>query len=218
MPDSGFIQYQQFSTAGAAQALLALLEEHDIPYQTSRTRPAAEPSFAFHDAHQGYLVHLRPADVPRANALQDEENRRLIADADPGHYLFGFTDQELMDVLAHRADWSRYDVQLAEHLLRQRGHAPEVQGLQQLHTDQARQLPAPERSRPGWLIWGYVTALLGGVGGILLGWHLYSSRETLPDGRQHHTFSAHDRVHGLWIMGLGLVALLGFTALRLLAG
>lgn len=218
MPDSGFIQYQQFATPAAAQDLLALLEEHDIPFQTSRSTTGSQNALSLDHGPQVFWVHLRPADSARADELQDEENRRLVADADPAHYLFEFSDEELLEVLARRSEWSRYDVQLAEHILHQRGRGTEVLGLQQLRTAQGNPLPPPERSRPGWLVWGYVTALLGGVVGLLLGWHLYSSRETLPDGRQHYTFSAQDRVHGLWIMCLGIVALLGWTAVAVLFG
>jgi hypothetical protein len=216
MSEPAFVQYQQFPTAGAAHDLLALLEEHDIPCQTSRSTPTIENALSLDNGPQVFWVHLRLADTARADALQDEENRRLIAEADPSHYLFGFTDQELMDLLVHRADWSRYDVQLAEHLLGQRGHEPEVQGLQQLHTERAALPPPPEPSHPGWIIAGYVAALLGGFGGIILGWHLYSHRRTLPDGRQQHAFSARDRVHGIWIVGLGVVAVTLGLALRVL--
>ncbi|OON68794.1 hypothetical protein [Hymenobacter sp. CRA2] len=218
MPPVAFVRYQQFPSADAATHLLGLLEEHDIPFETSRVAPNVDPNLSFNTVHYVYEVRLQPADVDRVNALQDEENRQLIEQADPSYYLFSFTDQELMDVLTHHADWSRYDVLLAELLLRRRGHEPDVQALQQLqqHQQRVQPLPQPEKSRPGWIIAGYVSAVLGGAFGILVGWHLYSATSTQPDGRELHTFSAQDRVHGIWIMALGGLALVGWLGLRLL--
>jgi hypothetical protein len=59
----------------------------------------------------------------------------------------------------------------------------------------------------GWIIVGYITAFLGGVLGIFIGWHLLSFKKTLPDGQRVYEYDTNARKHGQKILIIGIVCL-----------
>ena len=74
-----------------------------------------------------------------------------------------------------------------------------------------------DASPTGWIIAGYVLALLGGFISMGIGWSLWRYRKTLPDGRQVPGFSENDRYQGRVILLLGGATLaleLGLWLLR----
>lgn len=69
----------------------------------------------------------------------------------------------------------------------------------------------------GWIIFGYINAALGGVIGLFLGWHIWKSTKTLPDGRSVYMFSQKDRAHGQIIFYVGLIVFPIALTLRVLS-
>ncbi|MGI4761273.1 MAG: hypothetical protein ACRYF0_11235 [Janthinobacterium lividum] len=79
--------------------------------------------------------------------------------------------------------------------------------------------PGNYKDHKAWILRGYISALLGGFFGMLIGYQLYTHRKQLPGGRRVPAYSAHDRVHGLRIIVLGaivFVLVLGVQAVQLL--
>jgi hypothetical protein len=213
--EADFHTYQKFPTLEAAQELLALLQEHDISYRIQEDRATVEPAFAFNAHDRSFLVKLLPADRPRADALLDQANARAVAAAGPEHYLFGFSNEELMDILVHPDEWSRFDRALAQRLLQERGQPVGPDTVRLLEQRRHAELDKPAEKQPAWVMLGYVSALLGGLIGLAIGWHLYSHQRRLTNGQRVPAFSPEERVHGLRIVGLGLVCLVAWVALRL---
>ncbi|RAK65965.1 hypothetical protein [Hymenobacter edaphi] len=216
--EADFQTYQKYPTLAAAEELLALLQQHDISYRLQEDRATVEPAFAFNEHDRSFLVKLLPADFARADALQDEANAQLVAATGPEHYLFSFSNAELMDLLVHPDEWSRFDVALAQRLLRERGQPVSPDTVQLLEQRRHVELNKPPEKQPAWVWLGYVSALLGGLLGLAIGWHLYSHQRRLTNGQLVPAFSAQERVHGLRIVALGVVSLVAWVALRLYFG
>ncbi|WP_400191842.1 hypothetical protein [Hymenobacter sp. B81] len=214
--NDGFLTYQKFLSLEASQGLLSLLQEHNIPYETVLVQPAADPSFAFNEVHRHCEVKLRGQDFPRVHQLEEQANEQLAASVDPDHYLFRFTDDELMGILVRPDEWSKLDFVLAQRILRDRGHDLNPDTVQLLLQHRNAELAKPEEKQPIWIMLGYVSACVGGLLGIIIGWHLYSHKRTLPNGETVQAFSADDRVHGLRITILGVIFLILWAAGRLL--
>lgn len=213
--ETEFQTYQKYPTLAAAEELLALLRQHEVSYRIQEDRATVEPAFAFNEHDRSFLVKLRPADFARADALQDAENERLVAAVGPEHYLFAFSDAELMDLLVHPDEWSRFDVALAQRLLRERGQPVSPDTVRLLEQRRHRELSKPPEQQPVWVWLGYASALLGGLLGLAIGLHLYTHKRRLSNGQTVPAFSAEERVHGLRIVALGVVSLLGWVGLRL---
>ncbi|MCA8829151.1 hypothetical protein [Hymenobacter pini] len=213
---SEFQTYQRFPNVEVAQPLLQLLRQHEIPYDTKLDQPRIDPSFAFNPTSTYFVVQVRPADFDAVRALEQAADDELTATAPADHYLFSFSEAELLDVLLKADEWSSFDVALTRRILHQRGQSVSPALLEQLRQQRLQDLAQPEPSQKAWVLFGYAVALLGGLVAIFIGWHLYSHTKQLPDGRKVQAFSSRDRAHGLRILVLGTVCFIGSVALKLL--
>lgn len=215
---SEFQSYQRFPNVEVAQPLLHLLHQHGIPYETLLDQPRIDPSFAFNPTNSYFVVQVLPADVETIRALERAADEELTATAPADHYLFRFTEEELLDILLKPDEWNSFDVALARRILHQHGQEVSPALVERLRQQRLHDLAQPEPSQKAWVLFGYAVALLGGLVAMFIGWHLYTHTRQLPDGRKVRAFSRSDQTHGLRIMILGVVCFVGSVALRLLAG
>jgi hypothetical protein len=215
---SDFRDFQTFASAEAAQPLLLALARQAIDYRTAMDngQVAFDPSFANNQLISKFIVKLRLADFERGSQLLTDLNRHALDQVDPGHYLFSFSDEELFDLLVKPDEWSAFDVTLAGQLLRQRGRDISPDTLKLLRQHRVAELAQPAQDHKAWVKGGYISALLGGFLGILIGYQLYFSRKQLPDGRRIYVYSPTDRVHGMRILVLGVVMFLVLMTARLI--
>ena len=127
--------------------------------------------------------------------------------ADIGHYLFGFKDEELFDILASPDEWSAYDYQLARRVLSERGIDVDAKLLELLKKTRLQELAQPEGKQTTNVWLGYAFALLGGVVGLFIGWNMVTAKKTLPNGERVSVFSDSDRSHGKAIIALSLITM-----------
>jgi hypothetical protein len=209
---SAFRQYQSFISPDAAQPLIELLFKHGLLFETGYDKPVYDPKMAFNETENRFVVRLKPADFEAARALEDQASEALAATAEPDHYLFGFSDDELFEVLVKRDEWSSFDVALAGRILRERGRDVTPDTMRLLQQYRAVELTKPEASQRISIIAGYVMALLGGIIGIIIGLNLLYAKKKLLDGTQGPAYSEADRAHGFRIVLLGFVmALIAFV-------
>lgn len=212
---SAFQQYQSFISADAAQPLIDLLFRHQVVFETGYDKPAFDPKMAFNDSETRFVVRLRPADFEAARRLEDQANEALTAEAAPDHYLFGFTDEELFEVVMKRDEWNSFDVALAGRILRDRGRDVTPDTIRLLRQYRAAELTQPEASQKSTIIAGYILALIGGIIGIIIGLNLLYAKKKLLDGSQGPAYSEADRAHGFRIILLGFVVASLLFAARL---
>jgi hypothetical protein len=215
---SDFRDFQTFASAEAAQPLLKALTQQRIDYRTAMDngQVAFDPSFANNQLISKFIVKLRLADFERGSQVLTSLNQHALDQVDPGHYLFSFSDEELFDLLVKPDEWSAFDVTLAGQLLRQRGRDISPDTLKLLRQHRVAELAQPAQDHKAWVKGGYISALLGGFLGILIGYQLYFSRKQLPDGRRIYVYSPTDRVHGMRILVLGVVMFLVLMTARLI--
>lgn len=210
-----FATYRNFTSADAAADLIGLLDQHGIPYEAGDSKAVFDPTFAFNAAGR-YELRLQPVDFERVRALESEAAAANLDEVDPAHYLLAFPDDELFDVVAKPDEWSSYDVNLAGHLLRERGHLLTPASLEQLRQERNQVLARPEKNQKNWVLTGYLLALFGGLLSVFIGWHLRTYKKTLPTGEQVYAYQAEDRAHGRRIFWLGLTFLALWLLIRFL--
>ncbi|MCB2377713.1 hypothetical protein LGH70_08980 [Hymenobacter sp. BT635] len=210
-----FVSYQQFPNPEVAAPLLELLRRHEVAFETEFDKPRFDASFANNATSTYFVVKLHPEDFETARALEEAQNQELTSQVAPDHYLFAFTDEELMDVLLRPDEWNSFDVTLARQILQDRGKTISPEAARLLRQQRNADLAQPEPSQKAWIAWGYLTAVLGGLFAFFIGWHLHTHRKTLPDGRKVHAFTPGDRAHGLRIMVLGALMVLGLICFRI---
>ncbi|EHQ26704.1 hypothetical protein [Mucilaginibacter paludis] len=218
MANTQFLTFRKFNQLPLSEHLVSTLIANHIEYEVEDNSMVFNPSFinSADDLSKEYLVKIKPEDFDSVNELLVEEEAKHIDEVDPEYYLFGFTDDELMDILINYNEWNAFDFALARKILNGRGHVIDDQAIKTIQANKLKILKEPEKTESGWIIAGYLTALMGGLFGIFIGWYLSTAKKTLPNGQQVYTFLDTDRKHGNRIFFIGIVVLVGEMVLRIL--
>jgi len=206
--------FRTFRTPEEAQALASDLESLGFTPTIEDSRSYI--SSAFVGASPEYFaVKLPSSDFLRAEAALEAEAEKQIGEVGEDHYLFAFTNEELLDVVYKPDEWNAFDRRLARKLLTDRGAATGSAGDETIRAARLDALAAPAPPQGTWVAVGYALSLLGGVLGVFIGHHLNTSKKTLPNGERVYTYRSEDRVHGIRIFFLGLVMSFGLIGLWL---
>jgi len=211
--ESEFITYQKFNDVALANALAEQLEQQGIEYNVEEESLTFNPSFALNDElSKEYAVKIKAEDFEKVNQLLKENEDINIDDVEKDYYLFGFTDDELMEVIAKADEWSPFDVVLARKILEKRGKNISDETISTINKQRVEELKAPEPPQTTWVVIGYIIALSGiilpffiCIIGLFIGWHLSSYKRTLPDGERVYEYSENDRKHGKRIFYLSII-------------
>lgn len=206
MPHS-FVPFKQFSEAASAEALRDNLVAHGIEAQLYDNSPSFDVTFSGNTLQNQYQVSIRQSDFGRANELLRDEVRESVQQMDEDHYLFGFSMEELYEIIFRPDEWSEFDVQLATRILKERGEPIDEKRIASIQEERIQELAQPEVMPSYWINLGYVAAIFGGVIGIAFGWHLTNAIKPLPNGEKVTTYTKDIRVHGNRIFILGLASL-----------
>ena len=199
--------FQRFPTEVEAVVLAGQLNDGGIEARVHANVHSINASI-IGQPEEDFHVMVEHADVERAHALVDRQAREDARTASADHPLFAFTDEELLEVLAHPDDWTRFDVRLAQRLLDERGIPVHDAVLDRFREERINAMRAPEGGQFPFVVLGYVIALFGGLLGITIGWYLNASHRTLPNGDRVPVFSESDRRDGRRIVILGSVMLI----------
>lgn len=196
--------FRTYTSLTEAEALQQTLKHQKIDSLIIDNSPAAGAAIGG-QLPKEYEVKLKPEDFEAANAILERQAVEEMGELPEGYYLSEFTNDELIDVLAHRYEWSEFDYLHARRLLSDRGVQVNGQQLQEIAVNRLHELAKPEKDQGVWIIIGYIFALLGGVLGIITGYVLVYSTKTLPTGISVPTYSPNDRKHGRYILILSVI-------------
>ncbi len=207
MPDR-FLTFRRFDDPFEARDFILFLERENIPYQVEDASPAFDVSFAHNVFEKQVHVKLQASDFEFTEQLLMEEHAVDGLDIPDDYYLVSFSNKELSDILIKPDEWSAIDYNIAVHILRERGVVIERPFLQVLRNQRNQSLAEPERSDARLIVAGYILALLGGLLGIFIGWHLLTFKKTLPNGSRSYAYILSNRKKGRTILILSLISLL----------
>ena len=203
-----FITYQKFNDSALANDLAELLDQHNIPYFIQEETSGFDPSLVMSNAAVDYAIKIKSEDFEKVNELRKEYEEQNLDGIEKDYYLFSFTDDELMEVLTKADEWSTFDVVLARKLLTERGKNITDSDIKSINEKRIEDLKTPETGQSTWIIIGYICALMGGVLGLFIGWHLKSYKKTLPTGEKVYGYTENDRWHGRVIFYISIVGVI----------
>ncbi|MEP6952085.1 MAG: hypothetical protein ABI863_22535 [Ginsengibacter sp.] len=202
-----FLTFRKFHQQEIANDLIQKLRELHIEFEVEDSDKSPDPSIVANTTVRDISIKLKPGDFTIAQKELENHYRSQAEHVDPGYYLFEFTFEELKEIIEKPGEWSDFDYQLARIILRDRGkeiNAESIANLQKKRND-GPAIPGPYHK---WGVYfGYFSAILGGVFGIIIGWHLYYSKKTSPDGRSVYRYGEWERIHGKLILLLGNIFL-----------
>jgi len=164
-----------------------------------------------------YEIKLQPEDFKKAGELLLAQANEWTNDIPKDYYLLTFTNEELYEVVEKKDEWSDFDYVLAQKLLKDRGVTIGFAKLRELEKERLLQLAKPDDLHFGWIIAGYVFALLGGLFGVISGYLIYTSKKTLPNGTKIYSYSSGRRAQGKNILIISIIVLVISALLRILA-
>jgi len=112
---SNFVDYKVFSSQDLAIDFTTLLESNEIAYEIddSSMRFSLIP---LENLNGKVIVRIQDYDVQKADNLVLKQTTQM----DKGHYLFTFSNEDLIDVIANPMDWTTKEVSIADFIIKQR--------------------------------------------------------------------------------------------------
>ncbi len=211
---SDFVTYQKFWSIDEAVELIQLLKDNDIEFEVVDNSISVDVTFV-PNRDREKEVKLRKDDFAKVDELLETIAENNLGNIDKDHYLFQFSQAELLEIIQKPDEWSKEDFLLAKHILATHGIAITSDQVKELKEQRLEKLAEPESGNALWTFLGYVLALGGGVLGILIGWHLMSFKKVLPNGERVYVYTKADRQHGNSIVVLGIVCLIALILYNL---
>ncbi|MFB9077756.1 hypothetical protein ACFFLS_00415 [Flavobacterium procerum] len=212
-----FITFRKLSTLSQAKELELLLNLNHIKTVLGDNIPPVDITFSGSTVQNQYEVKIDPSDFEKAEAILEKDTEKLLNEIDSDYYLLSFTNEELYEVLLKADEWNVFDYKLAQKLLTERGKNIDPEMLQSLKNERLKILAKPEENQKPWIIAGYLFSLLGGGIGIVIGYSLWTSKKTLPNGERIYSYNTVDRSHGKTIFIIGCIVFPLAILLKILA-
>lgn len=235
LADAKFEVYREFYSERDAAPLIDALKNSNIPYEVE-VPPLIMDTVMGGDPHTPRIfVKVRRQDFTQIEQLTEAHMLAHLEKSAPpleDHFLYNFSNDELLDVLRKPDSWSVDAVVIARHLLQQRGVQISPEEIQHMRTEHQQTLRQPQAGSRQWIIALYLLAVLNaafllpiliaylGVLCTCIGMGYYYWRGTALDsnGERYLLFDAATQQHGRQIVYLTIAAhLLGWFLLSRLA-
>jgi hypothetical protein len=200
-----FIAFRSFPTLNQAKELELLLNKNNIKTVLGDNIPPLDINFSGSTLQNQYEIKIDTSDFKKAEVVLEKDTENLLDTIDEDYYLLSFTNEELYEILLNSDEWNVFDYKLAQKLLTDRGKTIDSEMLTSLKNERLKILARPEENQKAWIIAGYIFALLGGGIGIVIGYSLWRSKKTLPNGERIYSYSAEDRKNGQRIFLISII-------------
>ena len=210
-----FIIYKKFYEKERVSALTQILSDNGIEFQLTEDRESLDSLYGDKFFNQQFFVKIKKDDFEIVDSILLNESARELGNVDKDHYLYNFTDDELFDILSKPDEWNEFDYQLSQQILKDRGKIINADTIELLKKQRINELAKPEEGQRNWIYAGYIFALLGGLLGVFIGWHLSTFKKTLPNGDRVFAHNQNDRRQGKRIFIIGVVMFIVWVAARI---
>jgi hypothetical protein len=205
MSESANHIFRKFATKAEAEELMQLLHEHNIQSSLAKDSNDLEGTIAGTVISNTFEVRLFENDFESAENLLAKITEENLGEVEPDYYLLQFSDSELKEILVNSYEWSEYDVALSKKLLKERNISFDIDEINILKEEKLKKLSLPENGQIAWIVFGYVSAFVGGFLGLLIGYFLWKTKKNLPNGKKVFVYNDSIRNHGLRIFVISVV-------------
>lgn len=200
-----FVTYRIFNVLQDALPLLDILKENEIEYEIENASPSLDVTFSASTLQYEYRIKIRASDFTKADSVISNDIIKTIDDIDSDHYLFDFSDDELVEILKKPDEWSRDDYMISHHILSQRGKTIPQQQLDQMRNDRVAFLKETRPYPKELFIAGWIGTILGGTFGLLIGWYILTFRKTIFNGERVFEYDQQSRNEAQKILRIAIV-------------
>jgi hypothetical protein len=200
-----FVTYTKYNSLLDAAPLIEILSEAGIEYEIENASPSLDITFSANTMQNEYRVKIVQEDFEKADALLQDAALTTLDDIEEDHYLFDFTDEELLEILEKPDEWSNNDYIYARKIFQERGKVFSDEQLNTMRNKRIENLKMPLPEPVGLIRTGWFFAVAGGLFGLIIGWYLKEFKKTLFNGERVWVFDESTRNKGRQIMQMGLI-------------
>ncbi len=204
------LAFAKYYALEEAKPLIDLLNKEKIPFTIEHEKDLFDKVYIGENYDPMFVLNIQQEKFQYVQSLIDSELTSIAEEKDLTHYLYSFTDSELLDVFNNSEDWNQYDQVLSRQILIERGI--------EIPSDQKELKKveySPTKAKPITIVAGYFIALLVPLIGVFAGRSLMNSTKTLKNGRQVKMYDQATIKHGEKIFALSLIFLFYYLYLLL---
>lgn len=202
---SDLVEFRQLPSKELALEMMEILDGQGIPVTLSDSVAAVDLAFSSNGVGSQFMVNIRSIDFERAEQLLEAYYGANIDDLEKDYYLFGFSKEELYEILNNYDEWSTHDYAIAQTILRQQGEEIDDRLIEQKKEIRYQHLAKAEKAERALIQRGYRLAWMGGFFGISIGWDLSRAYKVLPDGKKVYRYRPEDRKEGEKIFLIAII-------------
>jgi hypothetical protein len=204
-----YFAFQTFYDSKLANEVAETLIKNSIDCVVEDCRNAVDnPIIATNSLDAKIVLKLHPEDFTKANEVLEDFYKSQTNNVDKDYYLFNFSDEQLMDVIAKPDEWGVFNYQLAKKILEDKGKDISSETLETLKQQRLEELSQPKKASKNTIIPGYILAFLLPIIAVFIGGNLLFGKKTLPDGNKILVYRKEDRKQGKIILWISIIHLI----------
>lgn len=211
-----FIRYQTFQNKTDFEELTSILTQNEIPFEVEDYPINFISDSKNTNFSHEYVVKLEQEKFKIVDEILMEIATDQLQNLPADYYLLDFTTEELKALVSEQESWSKFDLIVALDLLQKRGESISKDTLETIKNKRLETLSTPEKKQSVYIAIGYISSFLGGILGIIIGYHLTNHKRILPTGERVFEYSESDRKHGKIILTVGVIVLSVGLVIRLM--
>ena len=165
-----FIEYQRFPDMESATELIALLEANQIPFEIDDSAKRFDLSAStINPLDNPLVIKINEVDFSQVNLLFASKVKQGDEPSNMEHYLYSFSDNDIVDVLVNREDWTKEDFDLAQQISKERGLKPTAELIKTLRSNrnaaksQSTQTKRIALGGASWFLWIGILSIINTV-------------------------------------------------------
>jgi hypothetical protein len=194
--------YTKFYSPDDAQFLIALLQQHKIPYSLEHEVNQLDKVYIGDSISPMFALQIPTNRFSEVNALLAEQAKADMAKPDFEHLMQSYSNEELREILQSPDGWSAYDLQVAASLLAEKTKGEVIAPVNEENF-------VPLKLELIWVILGYLVCVLGAsyffflaIAGFFAGLVVNQAKKTLKNGTIVKMYDKSSRRHGRIMMVL----------------
>jgi hypothetical protein len=134
------IEFQRFPDFNAASELIDILEANQIPYQVDDSATRFDiASASTNPMENQIIVRIRETHFETVNNLFEKKTSQTDENNDVDHYLYTFSDNDIIDVIANPEEWTETEVKIANEIFKQRGLKPTAELIKSVRKEKIQE-------------------------------------------------------------------------------
>lgn len=200
-----YSRFKIFPDKLTAQEFAEVLKQNGIDYLIEEDALVFDASYANNPLSKDYAITVKQSDFKRASNAYDEYFSKHLDNVPEDYYLFSFTNDELLEILAKPDEWGPFDYQLTQKLLKEKGVEITKEKTDHLKAERYKELAKPEGGPAKNIVGYYIISILFFPVGLVIGWVWGYSKKQLPDGYKVYAYNESVRNHGRTIFLLCII-------------